>query len=209
MTTCCTKVVCVCVSYYCEEYMFNICSYSFSPVCPPKCTEKWRIGWNRVIHDLSNLAFHFSSPHTIPPHPCLSYDDYNCFIDGASRCTTNGSEKDAFSEQLECLVASVIPHDQLLILADLNASSGTDRTGFKRVIGNCGSGDVNDNCLFMISLCSSHNLSIMGSCTDSSGSWMMLIPIKNWITFYLEVVQLSNRIGLLKMLKLSQTLITN
>ena len=40
-----------------------------------------------------------------------------------------------FYEQLESLVASVSPHDQLLILGDLNAFSGTDRTGFESVIG--------------------------------------------------------------------------
>ena len=73
------------------------------------------------------------------------------------------SEKDAFYEQLDSLVASVSPHDQLFILGDLNASSDTDRTGFESVIGNYGSGYMNDNSLHMISLCSSHNLSIIGS----------------------------------------------
>jgi len=48
------------------------------------------------------------------------------------------AEKDEFYSFLETISASVGPHDLLIIAGDLNAVSGTDRTGFEQVGGSHG-----------------------------------------------------------------------
>ena len=71
--------------------------------------------------------------------------------------------KDAFYAQLEAVTAIIPPHDQLLVLGDFNAVSGTERLGYEDVIGNFGSGYSNDNSHRLISFCCTFGLSIMGS----------------------------------------------
>src|SRR5271163_3039935 len=65
-------------------------------------------------------------------------------------------DKDLFYSDLETATASVLPHDQLIILGDLNAVTGTDRAGIEFVVGNFGSGMVNDNSFRMLSFCGSN-----------------------------------------------------
>ena len=62
-----------------------------------------------------------------------------------------------------CAVLSMPPHDQLVVLGDLNAVSGTNRQGFENVVGPYGSGLANDNSFQLLTLCSTTNLSILGS----------------------------------------------
>ena len=76
---------------------------------------------------------------------------------------TIDTNKDVFYQQLESLVAAIPPHDLQIILGDFNAVSGTDRQGYEQVVGNYGSGVVNDNSTRLLSLCSAHRLSIVGS----------------------------------------------
>jgi len=45
--------------------------------------------------------------------------------------------KDIFYGQLEATIASIRPHDTLLVLDDLYATTGTDRSGFESVVGRC------------------------------------------------------------------------
>jgi hypothetical protein len=71
--------------------------------------------------------------------------------------------KDEFYNQLESLILSTSPHDQLLFLGDFNATSGTIPAGFENVLGNYGSGTSNDNSARFLSMCSLGNLSITGS----------------------------------------------
>jgi len=60
------------------------------------------------------------------------------------------------------LINSVSPHDQIIVLGDFNAVTGTDRTGFENVVGNYGSGTVNDNSSGLLTMCSSTNLTVLG-----------------------------------------------
>ena len=72
-------------------------------------------------------------------------------------------DKDVFYNQLQSAVLSTSPHDQLIVLGDLNAVSGTTRQGFESVVGPYGSGVANDNSFRLLTLCSTANLSILGS----------------------------------------------
>jgi len=73
--------------------------------------------------------------------------------------------KDVFYGQLEATISNIRPHDTLLLLGDLNATTGTDCSGFKSVVGRFDSGDIepNDNSMRVLSLCSSAGLAIMES----------------------------------------------
>ena len=72
--------------------------------------------------------------------------------------------KDYFcNQQLQSAVLSTPPHDQLVVLGDFNAVSGTSRQGFENVVGPYGSGLANDNSFRLLTLCSTTNLSILGS----------------------------------------------
>ena len=73
------------------------------------------------------------------------------------------SDKDDFYSTMETLINSVPPHDQIIVLGDFNAVTGTDRTGFENVVGNYGSGTVNDNSSPLLTMCSSINLTVLGS----------------------------------------------
>jgi len=72
--------------------------------------------------------------------------------------------KDYFcNQQLQSAVLSTPPHDQLVVLGDFNAVSGTSRQGFENVVKPYGSGLANDNSFRLLTLCSTTNLSILGS----------------------------------------------
>jgi len=71
--------------------------------------------------------------------------------------------KDQFYDQLQSVVNSIPHHDQLVLIRDFNAVSGTDQTGFEQVVGNHGSGTPNDNSLRLLTFCAAHGLSILGS----------------------------------------------
>ena len=71
--------------------------------------------------------------------------------------------KDNFYNQLQSAVLSTPPHDQLVVLGDLNAVSGTSPQGFENVVRPYGSKLANDNSFRLLTLCSTINLSILGS----------------------------------------------
>ena len=73
------------------------------------------------------------------------------------------ADKDVFYSQLEALVTRIPTHDKVVILGDMNASTGACRSGFENVIGRFGYGEENDNSSRMLSMCASHGLSVMGS----------------------------------------------
>ena len=75
----------------------------------------------------------------------------------------SAADKDVFYNQLEPLIQSTPPHDQLLVIGDLNAVSGIVRAGYERVVGNSGSGQPNDNSARLLNTCSLAKLSIVGS----------------------------------------------
>jgi len=54
-------------------------------------------------------------------------------------------------------------HDQLIVLGDLNATSAVDGTGFKTVVGLFGYVAINDNSVYLLSLCLSFGLTVRGS----------------------------------------------
>ena len=55
------------------------------------------------------------------------------------------TEKDSFYNQLEPLALFTPRHDQLFIMGDFHAVSGTDRLDYEAVIGSHGFGVPNDN----------------------------------------------------------------
>jgi hypothetical protein len=84
---------------------------------------------------------------------------------------SDDEEKDLFYDQLCNATTAVPPHDQLFILGDFNASTGTDYNLSPSVIGRYGSGRVNDNSLRLLSFCASHGLSVMGSWFRRKDIW--------------------------------------
>lgn len=58
--------------------------------------------------------------------------------------------KDAFYGQLDTAVGTVSLHDDLVVHGDMNAVTGTSRSGFISVIGPYGSGTANDNTIHLI-----------------------------------------------------------
>jgi len=88
------------------------------------------------------------------------------------------NDKDMLSSALEALMLSVSPHDQVVVLKDFNAVTGTDRTGFKAVIGNCGSGTTNDNSLRLLSMLLSTNLTVFGSMVQMKGHPPSLMAVE-------------------------------
>src|SRR5664279_5156613 len=83
------------------------------------------------------------------------------------------ADKDDFYQQLESVTQSVHPHDQLIVLGDLNAVTGTERNGFEGVVGPYGSGTPNDNADRFLSYCATFSLSAMGS-------WFRRKDIHRW-----------------------------
>ena len=73
------------------------------------------------------------------------------------------TENDNFYHQLEPLVLSTLRNDQLFILGDLNAVSGTERLCYEAVIGSHGSGVTNNNTQRLLNLFSMAKRVIAGS----------------------------------------------
>ena len=69
--------------------------------------------------------------------------------------------KDAFYDQLCAAVSSAPPHDLLYVLGDLNATTSSDPTLFPNVVGNYGSGTLNDNSERMLTFCAAHGLAAL------------------------------------------------
>jgi len=86
---------------------------------------------------------------------------------------TSDANKDNFYSLLEDTIRRVPPHDQLVIAGDLNAVSGTDRSGFEQVVGPFGSGIPNDNSARLLTLCALLGISIVGS-------WFQRSDIHRW-----------------------------
>ena len=68
--------------------------------------------------------------------------------------------KHAFSAMLESVVDQCPRRDTLLVLADFNASRGTDRDGCDPCVGPHGSGTVNQNCTNFLGLARNHGLRV-------------------------------------------------
>jgi len=62
-------------------------------------------------------------------------------------------------------ISGIRPHYTLIVLGDLKDTTDTDRSGFESMVGRFGSRDIepNDNSMWMLSLCSSAGLTVMGS----------------------------------------------
>ena len=70
--------------------------------------------------------------------------------------------KDAFYDQLSAALSSAPPHDEVFILGDLNAVTGSDHTLYPGAVGRYGSGaSLNDNSDRMLSFCSAHGLAAL------------------------------------------------
>lgn len=85
----------------------------------------------------------------------------------------NDDTKDRFYDQLAAVVQTVPPHDQLVILGDMNAESGTDDVGGNRVVGPFGFGTLNDNSERLLAMCENHGLTVLGS-------WFRRLNIHRW-----------------------------
>lgn len=70
------------------------------------------------------------------------------------------SEKDLFYDQLAATILAVPPHDELVVLGDMNASTGPRVKGFEDIMGPYGLGTANDNTHRLLGLCSSMGLVI-------------------------------------------------
>ena len=81
--------------------------------------------------------------------------------------------KDNFYSQLSSVIQLIPPHDNLLILGDLNAVTGPTTLGSENIVGPYGSGTPNDNTERLLALCGSHNLSVLGS-------WFRRPDIHRW-----------------------------
>jgi len=76
---------------------------------------------------------------------------------------SSASSKDEFYTTLESVITFTRPHDQLVVLGDFSAVTGTNRAGFECVVGNFGSGRPNDNPLRLLTMCAAAKLTILGS----------------------------------------------
>ena len=73
--------------------------------------------------------------------------------------------KDAFYQQLSAELRRVSRHDITVVLGDMNATIGPDRQGLENIIGPnpFAHSETNDNGDRMVTLCSTHNLKILGT----------------------------------------------
>jgi len=76
---------------------------------------------------------------------------------------TSDSIKDSFYNQLSAIIQSTSPHDNLIILGDLNAVTGYANLSMSGVVGPFGSGTPNDNMERLHLLCGHHGLTVVGS----------------------------------------------
>ena len=73
------------------------------------------------------------------------------------------ADKDQFYNQLDSLMGSIRPHDNVVVLGDMNAVTGSSRACFETVVGPYGSGTSNDNTTRLLTFCASRNLAVLGS----------------------------------------------
>ena len=71
--------------------------------------------------------------------------------------------RDAFYYMLESVVDQCPRRDTLLVLGNLNASTGTDRNGYETCVGPHGSGTVNQNSTKFLDFARSHGFRVSGS----------------------------------------------
>lgn len=73
------------------------------------------------------------------------------------------AEKDQFYTDLQTVVATVPKSHVMMVIGDLNAETGSDRTGWSDMVGPYGYGSVNDNSLRMMSFGSQNDLVLSNS----------------------------------------------
>ncbi len=76
--------------------------------------------------------------------------------------------KDALYATLESVVDQCPRRDTLLVLGDLNASTGTDKDGYETCVGPHVSGAVNQNSTKFLDFARSHGLRV-------AGSWSLMV----------------------------------
>ena len=81
----------------------------------------------------------------------------------ASTEMTSDSIKDSFYNQLSAIIQSTSPHDNLIVLGDLNAVTGSANLGMSSVVGPFGSDTPNDNTECLHLLCGNHGHTAVGS----------------------------------------------
>jgi len=69
--------------------------------------------------------------------------------------------EDNLYNHLSAAVQVVTPLDQLIVLGDMNAESGTDDHCGNGIVGPFDFGAANDNNEHLLSFCGSHNLTIL------------------------------------------------
>ena len=84
-----------------------------------------------------------------------SYLHHRCY---APTNEATDSDKDRFHDELSTTTQTVPPHDELLVIGDLNAVSGEARIGFGTAVGSYGSGSMNNNSERFLSFCASFGL---------------------------------------------------
>ena len=73
------------------------------------------------------------------------------------------ADKDAFYDHLQAVTDKVPTHDLLIVLGDLNATTGNNNTGRDRVMGKHGIGTINDNGERLCHFCDESNMVIGGT----------------------------------------------
>ena len=73
------------------------------------------------------------------------------------------SDKDCVYDELNATTQTIPPHNELLVIGDLNAVSGEAKIGFETVVRPHKSGSANDNTERLHSFCASFGLAITGS----------------------------------------------
>jgi hypothetical protein len=72
-------------------------------------------------------------------------------------------DKDLFYQQFSACIDSVASHDFLVVLGDMNARVGSDRDNWPGVIGPFGGVETSKNGDRLLTCCSGHGLSVMGT----------------------------------------------
>jgi hypothetical protein len=76
---------------------------------------------------------------------------------------TDDDEKTDLYLALQSEIENVPKHDVTIVMGDLNAKVGNDKTGIERGIGKYGCGTINDNGERLVDLCGTNNLVIGGT----------------------------------------------
>ena len=83
------------------------------------------------------------------------------------------SIKDSFYNELSTIIQSTSPHDNLIVLGDLSAVTGSANVGVSGVVRPFGSGTPNDNTERLHLLSGNHGLTVVGS-------WFRRLNIHRW-----------------------------